>query len=325
MSNPLISIIVPVYNVEPYLSKCVDSLLAQTHKNLEILLIDDGSTDRSGELCDEYAEKDSRIVVVHQSNAGQGSARNHGISIARGDFIGFVDSDDWIALDMYEVLLSSLQRNDCDIAVCGRFNVKNDVAIESTAFHVSEEIVMDTEEAIQRFLTYRAIDSSSCDKLYKHEILKDVRYPLGYICEDVPFVYDALAKAKKVVHCAKPLYYYFQRSGSTSKSTFSPKTMGLYHHFKTVRDRCHTQFPTLAKDANYLYFKNLLVLASRIAVTKGKVSERKMINQTIRKNIKALLKEKRLKKTYRLLSLAILFHIERPTVRLARAFGMFVG
>lgn len=325
MNLPLISIIVPVYNVEPYFEKCIRSILSQTHENLEILLIDDGSTDASGNLCDAYGAKDSRIVVVHQPNGGQASARNRGISMAKGDYIGFVDSDDWIAPNMYEVLLSALQRNGCDIAVCGRFTVKGDAAIESQSFHLDEETVMNTEEAVKRFLTYRAIDSSSCDKLFKREVLKDVRYPLGYICEDVPFVFDALTRAESVVHCAKPLYYYFQRAGSTSKSAFAPKTMGLYYNFKDVRDRCLVQFPALAKDADFLYYKNLLVLASRIAVTKGKISERQTVNQEIRKNKKAILKEKRLKKTYRLLCWAILLHIERHTIRLARKFGVFVG
>ena len=321
-NNPMISVIVPVYNVEPYIKKCIESILGQTYTNLELILVDDGSPDRSGEICEEYAKKDSRVVVIHQGNTGQAGARNHGISIAKGDYIGFVDSDDWIAEDMYQVLLDSLLRNDCDIAVCGRFVVRGDSIKAASGFSMQEEIVMDTEEVVRRFLTYKAIDSSSVDKLYKAELIRDIQFPLGYICEDVPFVYDALAKAKKVVHCGKPLYYNLLRSGSTSRSGFNPKSMGLYYHFKDVSQRCKKDFPQLAEQADYLYYKNLLVLACRMAQVSGKVPQRAEVNGEVRKYIKQILKDKRLKKTYKILAGAIVLRIEQPAIKLAAALGV---
>lgn len=119
-SSPLISIIVPVYNVEPYVSKCLESILRQTYQNIEIIIIDDGSTDGGSDICDAYAHKDKRIKVIHQSNEGVSGARNVGLRIAKGEFIGFVDSDDWIEADMYEYLLQNIQQQDADIAICGK-------------------------------------------------------------------------------------------------------------------------------------------------------------------------------------------------------------
>lgn len=121
----LISIIVPVYNVEQYLDDCLISIINQTYKNLEIILIDDGSTDKSGKICDEYAKKDSRIIVIHKENGGVSSARNAGLRIAKGAYIGFVDPDDWIAEDMYEVLYSNAKKYDADVSVCKYKIVKN--------------------------------------------------------------------------------------------------------------------------------------------------------------------------------------------------------
>lgn len=320
--NPLISVIVPVYNVEPYIKKCIESILNQTHSNLELILVDDGSPDASGAICDEYAKQDPRIMVIHQENTGQAGARNHGISVAKGEYIGFVDSDDWIAPDMYQVMLESMERNDCDIVVCGRYVVRNDKVRAAGDFNLAQEAVWDTDEAMERFLTYKAIDSSSVDKLYRTELLQDVRFPLGYICEDVPFVYEALKKARKVVHCAKPLYYNLLREGSTSRSAFNERGMGLYYHFKDVAERCKTDFPQLFQEADYLYYKNLLVLACRIARVKGKVTQRKLINKEVRKGIRVILKDRRQKKTYKILACAIAVGLERPAIRLAEAMGL---
>ena len=163
----LITVVVPVYNTGELLRECVDSILAQTYKNLEIILVDDGSTDSSGEICDQYSLKDSRISVYHQKNSGQASARNYALSIARGEYIGFVDSDDYIAPNMYETMVDSLERNDADIVVCGRLMVRGEVATVAQMFHMDKETVFENSEAVERFFTYKRVDSSPTDKLYK--------------------------------------------------------------------------------------------------------------------------------------------------------------
>ena len=181
---------------------------------------------------------------------------------------------------------------------------------------------MDTQEAVRRFLTYRALDASPWDKLYTKACVQTVRFPLGYICEDAPFVYQALANAAKVVHCAKPLYYWLHRVGSTSRSAFSPKTMGLYYRFAQVRDACREQFPQLSKEADYLFYKNVLVLVLSMAKAKGSVPERGMINRLVRKDIRFILADAYLKNSYKLLALAVFFHVERIMVKLlGKRFG----
>ena len=236
--SKLISVIVPVYKVEPLLAKCIDSICAQTYQNLEIILVDDGSPDNCGAICDEYAEKDNRIRVIHQQNAGLAGARNSGLEIANGDYIGYVDSDDHIAPDMYEILLKNIEETGADIAICGRY-----MEFESgklvRMFHYPDRQVMDSHEAVKRFLLSDGFDAAAWDKLYRKEIWEDMRYPLHYVSEDVPVTSRLLAKAKKVVHCGSPLYYYFQRAGSLSHAAFNEKSAGLYYFFKERRSHLY--------------------------------------------------------------------------------------
>lgn len=318
----LISIIVPIYGVEQYLRKCIDSILAQTYTNLQIILVDDGSPDNCGAICDEYAQKDERITVIHQENAGLAAARNAGIAIAKGDYLGFVDSDDWIAPDMYEVLLASLIQNDCDVATCSRYSVRKDVVREAKNFSLPEEKVMDSCEAVRRLLLCDGIDPAFWDKLYKKEVLEGIVLPSGYVSEDVLPAYEILCRAKKIVHCAKPLYYWLYREGSLSRSSFSKKSMGLYYYFKEVRERCLVDFPELYREANYFYFKSLLVLACRIASAGPDVEERGLVNSEVRKYRKEILSNPFLKRKHKTFAWSVFLHVERIAVRTARTFGI---
>ena len=321
MSNPLISVIVPVYNTEEYVEKAIRSIMEQTYKNIEILVVDDGSTDKSGEICDRLAEEDDRVRVFHKENGGQATARNFALSVARGEYIGYVDSDDWIAENMYDGMLHTLIDNDCDVCVCGRYAVTEEDIRPSFGSRVESVTVMDKAEAIRRFLVYDSVDSSVWDKLFKRSVIENVTFPAGYICEDIPFVYDALVNADRVVHCAKSYYYWLHRQGSTSRSTFSKKGMGLYIYPLEVRDRAKEDFPTLTAEADYFYLKNLLVTAYRISAVKGKVEERKEINREVRRNFSAILRCGRLKKSYKLFSCLVFLRIERPV----KAFGGLLG
>ena len=321
MNNPLISVIIPVYNTEAYVEKCIRSVIGQTYKELEILIVDDGSTDSSGEICDRLATEDDRIRVFHQKNGGQASARNYALSVSRGEYIGYVDSDDWIAEDMYEVMLNTITQNDCDICVCGRYAVEGDSIRPSFGSEVDSLTVMDRLEAVRRFLTYKSVDSSAWDKLWKRSVLEDVEFPIGYICEDIPFVYNALTKANRVVHCAQSFYYCLHRQGSTSRSKFSERGMGLYLYPLGVRNMCRESFPELSSEADFYYLKNLLVIALRISAVKGRVEQRKHINAEVRKNISNILRSGRLKRSYKLFALLVFLHIER----LANAVGKILG
>ncbi|ESU32048.1 hypothetical protein G3A_13005 [Bacillus sp. 17376] len=210
--NPKISIIVPVYKVEKYLHKCIDSILAQTFTDFELILIDDGSPDNCGRICDEYARKDSRVSVIHKENGGQASARNMGIDLAKGEFIGFVDSDDWIEPDMYELLYKICTENDCDISnISSIIYFKN--RIQKNGFH--SLIVQSRPEAMKAMLMGELYDEVVWTKLIKRTLLEDIRFPVGIVYEDTAFTYKVIHKSKKVCSIGAPKYHYIKREEST--------------------------------------------------------------------------------------------------------------
>ena len=175
MSSPVLSIIVPVYNVGPYLGRCVKSILSQTFKDFELILIDDGSTDISGELCEQLKLMDHRILVVHQLNRGQAAARNQGIAIAKGEWLGFVDSDDWLEPNMYEKLLDAVSFYKAEVAIC-----RHQFVSSSGSFQViGEEInqVMDNIEATRQILGDERIQSFAWNKIYARRLFQDILYP----------------------------------------------------------------------------------------------------------------------------------------------------
>ncbi len=210
----MISIIVPVYKVEPYLHQCVDSILNQTYRDLEIILIDDGSPDRCGEICDEYARKDNRVRVLHTENRGLSAARNLGLREATGDYIGFVDSDDWIEPDMYEVLLTRLEETGADISVCGLWYEHPNRTKEAGKL---PDIVYIGNEALIMVLS-NGQQNCVWNKLYCSELWESILFPDGRVYEDVATTYKAILKAKKVVSTSICLYHYRQRTESIGKT-----------------------------------------------------------------------------------------------------------
>ncbi len=266
MNKPLISVIVPVYNTEQYLPRCIESIISQTYQNLEIILVNDGSVDNSLKICKEYAQKDSRIVVVDKENGGQSTARNMALKIAKGKYIGFADSDDYIAPEMYETLYECLTKTGSEISVCARTNVFENGQM-TTAFTLKKECVMTAKEAVRRFLVYDALDSATWDKLFKAELFEGIEFPSGYICEDVVPLFVLLSRAKKIVHCGKPLYYYLQRTGSTSRSMFSEKAKGLDIYHEQVSALAKQMYPEFKREADYFYLSRLPALYSIILRT----------------------------------------------------------
>ena len=173
--NPLISVIVPVYNVEAWLPRCGDSILSQTYENLEILLVDDGSTDDSGLICEEYAKKDTRIRVIHKENGGLSSARNSGLDAASGEYIGFVDSDDWIEPEMYAEMLSLMLKSDAQIVCAGRYDVAGGTGEKTVGLCPKRQEQVSGEELAGRIFLWDHCDSSACDKLYRRELFDGIR------------------------------------------------------------------------------------------------------------------------------------------------------
>lgn len=230
-NSPLITIITPVYNVEAFLPQCLDSILAQTFQSWELILIDDGSTDKSGAICDEYAHKDSRIRVVHKANTGQADSRNIGLSMANASLVGFVDSDDWIEEDMYEHLYRVITDFQADISMCSYFL---DYVDKSEAVCEGKEVeVYSRDEALDLILMDREIKSYPWDKLFRKEMIKDL-FPTSFYYEDYATVFKWMANAKKVAFYRAPEYHYRQRKGSTSNDADPAKA---YHFFCAEKER----------------------------------------------------------------------------------------
>lgn len=214
--DDMISVIIPVYNVEKYLRECLDSVIAQTYKNLEILLVDDGSTDSSGAICDEYAVRDSRVRVIHRENQGVSAARNLALDLAKGSYISFVDADDIIAERFLETLYGAVQETGAEIAACNFRRFQTGEQIEAAA---GERRLLTRKEALLEMtrLGYNSrgeFITSPCNKLYKKEIFDAIRYPVGKRYEDEYVIHKLLLRIESFCECTDILYFYRQHSGS---------------------------------------------------------------------------------------------------------------
>ena len=219
-----ISVIVPVYKVEPYLDKCVSSIVNQTYTNLEIILVDDGSPDNCPAMCDTWAEKDSRIRVIHKTNGGLSDARNAGMTVATGELMAFVDSDDWIAPDMYEYLYQRLTEDNSDIAACGVQMVWEDKKLCRMLTRAGN-CVLNHEEAMRAIIEESWLKQPVWYKLYKTDLIRDILFPMGKCHEDVFWSYQAVGSAKKVSVSDHVGYYYLQRGGSIMGAGYSLKRL----------------------------------------------------------------------------------------------------
>lgn len=270
-----ISIIVPAYKTEPFIKKCVDSILAQTYRNLEVILVDDGSPDNCGAICDEYAALDSRVKVIHKPNGGLSDARNAGLDICTGAYIGFVDSDDWIEPNMYETLLANLLRFDADMSFGG---VSDDVESnnETCTVKVSDYGPEPFSESNMAAMERYFLGSwSAWDKLYRAELFQNIRYPVGEINEDEAIVLHLLNQCRQVCYSNEVLYHYIHRSNSSSitVSSFSSKKLAWMRHCRDNLEyiRCH--HPDLEPQAAARYRSSLLWSLTEIALSDGDFSE----------------------------------------------------
>ena len=228
MNQPLISVIVPVYKAEAYLDKCVQSIRNQTYANLEIILVNDGSPDRCGEMCDAYAKEDARIRVFHKVNGGQSSARNLGLDQMRGEYVGFVDSDDWIEPDMYSHLYNLIDKHKGQIACCGitkdypdgKFSYFNYLYPQDNQVRV-----MQTSEALRETLQNFRVTYSPCDKLYHKDCFIGLRMTEGKNYEDMEILPKWVERAQTVVYDPTPKYHYIMTDSSTIRGTYNLRRM----------------------------------------------------------------------------------------------------
>lgn len=225
ISDKLISIIVPVYNVEKYLKKCVYSILNQSYKNLEVILVNDGSTDNSGKICDELSREDSRIKVYHKDNGGLSDARNYGVAKANGEYVGFVDSDDYIDQYMYENLYKAIRKYNTQIAECGITRVYKNNKLRPHYDGEEYSLVVDREGYLKEYLENRKVYGAAVCKLLSIDLAKVLKFPDGKVYEDVFYTLELLKKVDKYTLISGNYYYYYIRGNSITTKTFSSRDM----------------------------------------------------------------------------------------------------
>lgn len=304
--NELISIIVPVYNVEEYINICLDSICAQTYENLEIILVDDGSTDKSGAICDEYSHKDKRIKVIHKENMGVSDSRNKGLSTATGDYIGFVDSDDWIAPNMYRLLYEGIKVNQADISICGHTEVYNDKLMH----HPNTPALYNNVKALEELVKGHSFRDYLWNKLFCKKLFDTIEFPVGRTMEDKAIMYRLFDRSRTIVYLSEVLYYYRKWPGSICNS----KTlMNRYGNYKAEYERyayLSVEYPMLEG----LLFTNLInssLLLFEIASYEKTKSDIKSQLRDIKtfyfKNLKKILKAD-ISKIYKILILILIIN-----------------
>lgn len=215
MKEDMVSIIVPVYKVEAYLNRCVRSILNQSYANIEVILVDDGSPDNCPQICDEWADVDNRIKVIHKENGGLSDARNAGLKVAKGAYICFVDSDDYVSDKYVEALYKMICHNNTEIsAVYLKEVISTELEVDEILEKYQPEVVFEDEEALRQLFSNNTFCNFAWNKMYKKELFDDIQFPVGKKMEDLGTTYKLLLKTRKIAYCSNALYYYYQREDS---------------------------------------------------------------------------------------------------------------
>lgn len=269
--QPLISVIVPVYNVEAFVERSLRSIIGQTYANLEIIVVNDGSTDRSFEICKKIAKEDRRIFLLEQENQGLSAARNTGIARSKGEYIMFVDSDDWLSPNMIEFLFTEIKKYDVKLAMCGFQKVKDEANVKLPKIDKTE--VISSGNAIERMLLGEWW--SACMKLYSSEIFRKVRFPEGRTFEDYAVMVKILEQCEKVTYNSAPLYFYLTREGSITTKPLNPRNFDEILNSVEVLDYVKKNHPQYYRQAERNLGASLIKLILKIYQDKsGKFDEK---------------------------------------------------
>lgn len=300
---PLISVVVPVYNVEPYLERCIKSLLAQSYNRLEIILVDDGSTDNSGKICDEFEKNDSRIVVIHKENGGLSDARNIALANMKGKYVTCVDSDDFVSPFYIENLYIAISKDDCDIA-CSWFldYFEGDNLPVPYKINDSDILIVERIDFYQKLLYQDGVETSAWGKLYRSVLFDDVRYPKGKLYEDIPTIYNLTEKVNKIAIISKVDYFYYQRSDSIAQANFSIRKMDAIVHMNEFKNNIILNYPILENAARCRYMSALCNIIFQIPEREYR-EQHQFLWIEIKKNRKYILKDKKSRKKARVAAL----------------------
>lgn len=260
--NCQISVIIPVYNVCQYLEECIYSVINQRFKDIEILLVDDGSTDGSDKICDDLAIKDSRIYVIHKKNGGLSDARNVGISLATGKYLYFLDSDDVLDEDALLILFKACESTKADVAMSTSKSFVKKIKKSRKKNYTKE--ILSKEEAIRRMLFHLGVGHEAWGKLYKSELWQNEVFPKGQLYEDYAVIYDIIAKCNLVVIINRDLHYYRIRNGSIMRRQIKQKDLEILDISDKVTNSIYYRFPKLKKEAEYLQLKTYMKTLKRI-------------------------------------------------------------
>ncbi|NDV84916.1 glycosyltransferase [Bacteroides sp. 51] len=243
--KPLISIIIPVYNVEKYLADCIVSIQNQTYEKLEIILINDGSTDKSGTICDQYKLKDDRIKVIHKENGGLSDARNTGLVVCTGEYISFVDSDDYVSNEYVECLYTLLVRFSVDISTCLLMDVMDGIPLQQKKKTKLVEGKCTSRDAVKYVLQERCIMTSACGKLFSNKVFQNTFFPKGRLFEDLSTIYKLFDKVEYIAHSNEKKYYYRKNPQSIMNSSVSSKTLDIIDAHYEILDFVKVKYPDL--------------------------------------------------------------------------------
>lgn len=311
MSKPKVSVIVPTYNVEKFCRVCYDAIIHQTLQDIEIILVDDGSTDSSGLICDEYALKDLRVKVIHQTNRGLGLSRNSGLEVANGEYVGFVDSDDCVSTQMFQLLYDNARRFDADISYCKYTKFSTDADIPQSRFYENKTECWEGESAIRQYMLDRVgmppkekedcrFGASVCCGIFSRKLLDSLNARFvserQFIAEDMIFDIDVISHCERIVHSNAELYYYRYNPNSlttTYKADRFLRNVELYHEMKRRLLKIYTDSELFDSISRYL------ITTARVAVIQEAQFIKENSIRTANANVKSISKQKELQDVYR--------------------------
>lgn len=262
----LISVIVPVYNIERYVERCINSIVKQTYCNLEIILVDDGSMDMSGKICDAWKQNDSRIKVIHKENGGLSDARNAGIDAASGQYYVFIDGDDEIHVEMIQRLYDALIAVKAEISMCRIEKIESSRRFTTRTFESKEAYIeLNSLDAVRKLLLDK-MDCSACPKLYKKELFDNIRFPKGKTNEDFAVMYKIFITADKVVYMPDVLYFYFQREESITTTSFSIRQFDKYDNCIEMVEYIKNSMPEVINEAKFYLYRQTIYLLKTVCL-----------------------------------------------------------
>ena len=307
MNDIKISVILPVFNVEKYLNKCIDSILNQTFKYFELIIINDGSTDNSGTICNNYFKSDSRIKVINQENLGLSVARNKGIDLAKGKYITFIDSDDYIDSKYFEILYTIIEKNNADIVMCNKIDFKENESKEELNIKNYNEKIISKEEAYKEMLIGKKIYIYAWAKLYKTSILRKNKFSVGKIYEDLYIINDLIEAAKKIVMTNYNGYYYLKRKNSITNEKFKFQHLDLLEASKKFTNFTLKNYPKLKNYITKSYIEGNFVIYKKIEFNKNFKKEYCSIRKEILKYKKEIFRSKLYSKKEKFQTFLLLF------------------